>query len=119
MVNLRDNIKTIDEAIANFNDEIRQLRHNIEMKEAEILRLEGSKLVYVGLTEVFGDVIDSKSSCKMDKPKNTLETVPEEKNVHEHEHDSTPHKHCEDPKNSCEEPKELTLEELYKKYRAM
>lgn len=114
MVNLRDNIKTIDEAISNFNDEIEQFRQNIKRAEDEILRLEGSKLVYVGLTEVFGDVIDSKSSCKMDKPNNTLETVPEEKNVHEHEHehDSTPH-------NACEEPKELTLEELYKKYRAM
>lgn len=113
MVNLRDNIKTIDEAISNFNNEIQQLKDKIEMKKAEILRLEGSKLVYEGLTEVFGDVIDSKSSCKMDKPNNTLETVPEEKNVHEHEHDSTPHTAC------GEEPKELTLEELYKKYRAM
>jgi hypothetical protein len=109
-VNLRANIKKIDECVQKFHDEISELNNEIEAKKKEILRLEGSKIVYEGLTDVFGDSINHSGSREMDKPK----TDSNEKNVHEHNHDE-----CEHNRDECKESEEITLDELYKKYRAM
>ena len=106
-VNLTENIDKIEDAIEKFRMEISEHDNAKQRIEQDILRLEGSKIVYEGLRDVFGDVVgdgNSNSDCHRQSPK--METVPEE------------HKHPEEHANP-EESGDMSLEDLYKKYRAM
>lgn len=116
-VNLRENIDKIEEAIVKLEGEIILYK---EEKEKEILRLEGCKIVYTGLREVYGDSLpnpDGKSGHS--EPMKHAPEVPH-KDAHPHQdahhHNDTPTGAHREGETSGEE---LSLEDLYKKYRAM
>jgi hypothetical protein len=107
-VNLKENIDRIEEAIVKLEEEVTLFK---EEKEKEILRLEGCRIVYTGLREVYGDILpDSDGKSGHSQPMKC-----EKHDDHDaHHHDDTPpgvHK--------GEAQEELSLEDLYKKYRAM
>ena len=77
-INLRDNILKCDESIIQLNNEIKDLESQIKLKKNDILRLEGSKLVYTGLTEVFGDNISVNKIEPRYQPSSTTENTPKE-----------------------------------------
>ena len=125
-INLRDNILKCDESIIQLNNEIKDLESQIKLKKNDILRLEGSKLVYTGLTEVFGDNISVNKIEPRYQPSSTTENTPKEissmtenSHIHSHDHKSN---NCDKNESSEIQPtkeEELSIEDLYMKYRAM
>jgi hypothetical protein len=136
-INLRDNILKCDESIIQLNNEIKDLESQITLKKNDILRLEGSKLVYTGLTEVFGDNISVNKIEPRYQPSSTTENTPKEissmtentpkeissttehSHIHSHDHKSN---NCDKNESSEIQPtkeEELSIEDLYMKYRAM
>ena len=136
-INLRDNILKCDESIIQLNNEIKDLESHIKLKKNDILRLEGSKLVYTGLTEVFGDNISVNKIEPRYQPSSTTENTPKEissmtentpkeissmtenSHIHSHDHKSN---NCDKNESSEIQPtkeEELSIEDLYMKYRAM
>ena len=107
-VNLTENINKIEDAINKFRLEMNEHDNEKQRIENDILRLEGSKIVYEGLREVFGDVVSKSDQTNSDchRKSSKMETVPEE------------HKHPEDH-TKPDESEDMSLEDLYKKYRAM
>ena len=108
-VNLRENIDRIDEAIVKLEEEIRNFEAE---KKMEILRLEGCRIVYTGLKEVYGDILpDSDGKSGHSQPMKC-----EKHDDHDaHHHNDTP----TGVKEGETSGEELSLEDLYKKYRAM
>jgi hypothetical protein len=136
-INLRDNILKCDESIIQLNNEIKDLESQIKLKKNDILRLEGSKLVYIGLTDVFGDNISVNKIEPRYQPSSTTENTPKEissttentpkeissttehSHIHSHDHKSN---NCDKNESSEIQPtkeEELSIEDLYMKYRAM
>ena len=121
-VNLTENIEKIDNAIEKFRMEMSEHDDTKQRIENYILRLEGSRIVYEGLRDVFGDVVgdgDGKSNSDCHRKSHTMETVPEEG------HGACEHTHPEDDltkrldKPDPDDNGDMSLEDLYKKYRAM
>lgn len=111
-VNLTENINKIEDAINKFRLEMDGHDNEKQRIENDILRLEGSKIVYEGLRDVFGDVVGGSDQTNSDchRKSSKMETVPEE------------HKHPEAVERDNVKPDDsgdMSLEDLYKKYRAM
>lgn len=114
-VNLKENIDRIEEAIVKLEDEIRKFE---EEKKREILRLEGCRIVYTGLKEVYGDILpDSDGKSGHSQP---MKHAPEVPHQEAHPHQDAHHRNDTPPGvHEGEAQEELSLEDLYKKYRAM
>ena len=127
-VNLTENLNRIDKGIQQFNEEIVDLQGKIHDKQNEIRRLEGCRIAYQGIRDAVGDICYSGEDEHHD-----------DHDHHDHDHDHH-HQHntnssvpetsqTEVTFRSCSTPDEdlssgcsnedLSLEELYKKYRVM
>jgi len=120
-VNLAENLERIDEGIRRFNEEITDLHGKIEDKQNEIRRLEGCRIAYEGIKDAIGDIC---YSSEYNKNVNHEEHVKHEEHGHEHEHEHEHHHSTQSPipetsKAEVTFSENMSLEDLYKKYRVM
>ena len=129
-VNLAENLDRIDAGIQRFNLEIVNLQGQINEKQNEIRRLEGCRIAYEGIRDALGEV------CYGNEQHHH---VPPPVQHDEHHHHATPHDQLDEhhnhsnshapetskPEVAFSEPRHddsndnLSLEQLYKKYRAV
>ena len=109
-IDLTDNINRIESGIAEFNNKMTTLKlvydDDLTKLREEVCRLEGCRLVYTTLKEVYGDFIPSNNNVIHEEVGHDV------KNEHVHGNG-------DDVKNEHVHDEKMSLSELYKKYRAM
>ena len=119
-ISLTDNINRIECGICEFNGKIDELKmtydKDLNKLREEVCRLEGCKLVYETLQEVYGEFIPSKNDDSHEEVGH--EHDPD--HSHGHGHD-TGHDTGHDPEHKLNEliDEPMSLSDLYQKYRAM
>lgn len=107
-----ENIKKFNKQMEFETSEYERTQRN--MKE-EILRLEGCKMVYETLKDVYGDSIPPQTQLDGGADGHGGVSINEHPNPPQNEH----HEHHEHENEHKDEDKPMALHELYKKYRAM